>query len=748
MKLLQALLLILLVNTITIAATPIAEEQIPDTLKPWMNWVLYNQDQVNCPTAYNNQQRRFCAWPSRLHLNLNDTEGEFLQVWQIHNKAWVRLPGDSKHWPKKVMVNGKAAIVLNKQGFPSVKLSAGAHTLSGQFAWDSLPESMTVPPSTGLLTITRNGQVLSFPRLNQQGQLWLDKTVQKKNIENSVNIQVFRKIIDAHPMRIETRIILNVSGNSRDITFPTAQLNGFIALQLQSKLPARINQQGDVQIQVRPGNWVVKLHSYRTANVDQLSMPKVAHENWPRQEVWVFQADPSLRLTEIEGVNAVDARQTRLPQEWRQHPAYLLEAKQVMKLKTLQRGSAEPEPNRLALQRTMWMDFDGKGYTYHDQINGTMTRGWRLSASTELALGRVSIDGEPQFITQLNPDKEDTAKTSPQEQGIEVRRGQINLTADSRYSNNLSNLPVTGWQHHFQTVNTQLYLPPGWKLFSAHGSDNLPNTWLQRWTLLDLFMVLIIAVAIARLWSWKWGVFALLTMVLIWHEPNAPRYIWLNLLAAIALLRVLPDGLAKKLTRSYRNLTFFVLLLIVIPFIVTEVRQGLYPQLGLYADYESVVKNNRNSTITRLPQHERNAPIAMEADVSYSEKMVSRAGEIMQQKPYAPSPPTKKLRQQKNVLNEVDPNANIQTGPGLPTWNWQAVHFRWDSPVDPTQMLKLNFISPPMNMLLNFLRVLLLLLLIAHLLTAFIHRDANNDNNNNDDDDDDDDDNNKNIYAG
>ncbi len=705
-----------------VQAAPITDQQIPAPLKPWVNWVLYNQDQYNCPSAYNNDQQRFCAWPARLNLDLHSNEGRFQQLWQIHQKTWVRLPGDAKHWPQSVTVNEQPAIVLNKKGFPSVQLDKGQQTVSGLFAWDSLPESMTIPPSTGLLNITRNGQALLFPRLNQQGQLWLDKALQQKNIENSLNVQVFRKIYDGHPMRVETRIILNVSGNSRDIVFPKAQLSGFTPLQLQSKLPARINQQGDLHIQVRPGHWVIKLHAYTASSVSALTMPTVAHENWPQQEVWVFQADASLRLADIEGIAAIDSRQTRLPKEWHQYPAYLLKAGQVMRLKTLQRGSAEPKPNQLTLRRNLWLDFDGKGYTLQDQINGTMTRGWRLSASSDLELGRVSIDGEPQFITQLNKTRVDSDQTRVETtKGVEVRRGRINLEADSRYSKTISVLPVSGWQHDFQGVTTQLFLPPGWKLFSAHGSDNLPNTWLQSWTLLDLFMVLIISVAIVRLWGWKWGIFALLTMVLIWHEADAPRYIWLNLLAILALLRVLPDGLAKKLLGSYRNLSLLALLLIVIPFVVSEVRQGLYPQLGLYANYETV--SNNSSGIASYDQVAMApAPIGLEEAMKKSSRANIAPSKMMREQRYIPKRLKKdksSMIQQSNVLNEVDPNANIQTGPGLPIWHWQAVHFNWNSPVDPSQTLRLNFISPQMNMLLNFLRVVLLLLLLSRLLKAF-----------------------------
>jgi hypothetical protein len=49
-------------------------------------------------------------------------------------------------------------------------------------------------------------------------------------------------------------------------------------------------------------------------------------------------------------------------------------------------------------------------------------------------------------------------------------------------------------------VSGQLHLPPGWRLLHASGVDEVADTWLQRWTLLDIFLVLVIAVAIGRLY--------------------------------------------------------------------------------------------------------------------------------------------------------------------------------------------------------------------------------------------------------
>ncbi|GAW87775.1 hypothetical protein bplSymb_SCF16502P001 [Bathymodiolus platifrons methanotrophic gill symbiont] len=111
------------------------------------------------------------------------------------------------------------------------------------------------------------------------------------------------------------------------------------------------------------------------------------------------------------------------------------------------------------------------------------------------------------------------------------------------------------------------------------GVDNVPNSWLTRWTLLDLFLVLIAALAVSRLWNNYWGLFALFALALIWHEANAPRLIWLNILAAISLIKVLPQGSFLRIMQFYRAACWLVLLIISIPFLVEQVRTGLYPQL-------------------------------------------------------------------------------------------------------------------------------------------------------------------------
>src|SRR5690606_11126742 len=144
---------------------------------------------------------------------------------------------------------------------------------------------------------------------------------------------------------------------------------------------------------------------------------------WPDQEIWVFAAEPRLRMVVGEGVPAVDPRQTDLPEDWKTLPAYRLEPDAAVNFRTVRRGDPEPEPDSLNLHCRLWLDFDGGGYTVNDRIDGRMTRDWRLDVQPSVSLGRVSIDGEPPLITRQGP--ADGA-------GVEVRRVTLDLTADSR----------------------------------------------------------------------------------------------------------------------------------------------------------------------------------------------------------------------------------------------------------------------------------------------------------------------------
>lgn len=669
--------------------------QIPDPLRPWTDWVLHGETDRDCPFLYNSYKDRRCGWPTRLQLTLDDNQGQFVQTWWLDAESWLFLPGDNKRWPHNVTVNGEPGTVIVHEERPAMRLPPGRYELRGEFLWERLPETLAVPVDTGLIELTVKGKRLPSPAFETDGRLWLrerDSETADKAVEDRAEIQVFRRIIDDIPLQVVTHMTLLVSGRPRELMLTGALMQDLIPLSLQSALTARLEPGGKLRLQVRPGRWLLTLTARHPRPLNELKAES-GEAPWPDHEVWVFEARHHLRLVEVEGMATIDPRQTNLPQDWQHLPAYRIRPGDVMTFKVIRRGDPEPEPNNLHLQRTLWLDFDGEGYTVKDQVTGSMTRGWRLSMPATMELGRVAIDGKPQFITRL---------PGTDEAGIEVRRGALRLEADSRINNPARRLPVLGWRQDFQNAGVQLQLPPGWKLLAAPGVDHVPDTWIARWTLLDLFVVLITTLSIVRLWNWRWGVLTLVTLALIWHEPFAPQYVWLNLLATIALLRVLPAGHIERLVRWYLNLGLLALALITVPFMVHQVRTGLYPQLATPGTGEFGL-GWRIATDQRVTS----PPSAVAPSPPDSGKLKETAKRLMAE---AEEGPRFEQRQQVS-LAEFDPKATLQTGPGLPNWQWAAVPLTWRGPVTRDQEFRLFLLSPDANLILNMLRVLLTLIL-------------------------------------
>ena len=701
-------LVILWLSSAATVAGPLLPDAVPEPLKPWIPWVLRGHEGRVCPFLFDQWDERRCSWPGRLALELNAQGGRFEATLRLYAPGWSPLPGDASHWPQDVSAFGRPLVVTAAGGEPRVWLEGGTHRVAGSFRWDRLPETLTVPRSTGLLRVIVEGHELPFPAFKDQGQLWLRTSAVSdapEDAENRVELEVFRRIVDERPLRVLTRIALRVAGAPRDTVLAGAVLPGAIPLSLDSPLPARVESDGRLRVQLRPGTWNLDVTSRFSGEIAELRLPDAA-EPWPPQEIWSFDPRNALRLVQIEGPAAIDPRQTSLPEEWQTLPAYRMAAGEVMEIRTLRRGDPEPEPDRLQLDRGLWLDFDGGGYTVTDRISGSMTRNWRLDADPALRLGRVSLDDEPQSITRLG-------EGSPE--GVEVRRGALQLSADSRLDGLRAKLPATGWAQDFQQVRARLNLPPGWRLLAATGVDNAPETWVGRWTLLDLFVVLIAGLAAGRLWTPRAGLLMLVGLALLWHEPGAPRYLWLNLLAAIALLRVVPEGRLASGLKVYRTASLAVLLLLAIPFVYDQVRWGFYPQLEQawrQPDGEPV----RAGALERANQPPMEAMQEEAAVAAASDEAVpaptaslsdyaSRAAKRYAGPASAPPPVPASAR------DDIDPRAITQTGPGVPRWQWKAVHLSWNGPVVAGQDLGLVLLSPATNLILNLLRVGLLIAL-------------------------------------
>jgi hypothetical protein len=713
-----------------------AEPAIPEPLAPWKKWVLHGEKELECPSVYNTPDQRHCAWPSRLSLKLGKNGGEFGQQWEIFTDSVIPLPGDSLHWPQQVTLDGKPALVEEMEGRPQLRLRPGKHRISGRFLWKGLPDSLQVPEESALIDLNVEGRRVAVPNLEEDGRLWLrEETDATAGAEpNALQIQVFRRLIDEIPFRTVTRIELAVAGEPQELLLGRALWKGMVPLSLESPLPARLEPDGRIRVQLRPGRWALTLTARHTGPIYEFESA-TPEGPWAEAEIWSFDARPDLRLVELQGLTAIDPQQSEIPPDWRRLPAFRVVPGGKLKMVEKRRGTPVPEPARLSLERTLWLDFDGGGYTLQDRIEGQVAAPIRLELAAPFLLGRAGVDGQEHFITYVK---------DPAVRGVELRPGPLSAIADSRLepdqNGDRGDLPATGWNLDFQKVEATLELPPGWRLLAATGVDSSPTTWVERWTLLDLFLVLIGSLAAARLFGWPVGALALATLALIYHEPDAPQWSWLLLLVVVALRRALPPGRGARFATGFLVVAVALLALVAIPFMVQQVRQALYPVLerpGSILD-ASMGQADQRVRLSRKMVPARPMPPSMPEPAAPKFEEAPAAAPEEEAAP-ADEAPEQERRENKLALRSkgglassgsfdakplaFDESVRVQTGPGVPNWSWDTHPLSWSGPVTRDQRMDLYLLPPAVNRTLALIRPVLILLLAAAILGVRLPRD-------------------------
>ncbi|MBF0620346.1 MAG: hypothetical protein HQL54_00320 [Magnetococcales bacterium] len=698
------LLFVLFVLVYPAQSAPMTESQVPEQLKPWISWVMHGHEQSRCPTPHDNSNQRLCAWPSTLHLTIDQGHATFKQSWQVWFDSVVPLPDGVGSWLENVNVNNKPAILTSNKNKQAIALSAGTWTISGTVRWKNRPEKLWIPPETGVLTLILDGKKIESPLPDRNGRLWLSNQHRIKEKQatqrDTLTMRVFRLIDDDIPMQITTRLMLDISGQNREITIQPPQLAEFTPLALHSPLPARLEPDGRLHIQARPGTWMIRLIHRSQDQTDIIPLTKSDDPNWPKQEIWSFQAQNGLRVVKVIQGQPVDPSQYGTPEQWRTFPAYRIQPGETFAVQQEKRGDSDPLNDQITLNRTIWIDFDGKGLTTQDRLSGMLTRSNRLEMNPTLQLGHANSNGQDLLITE---------RDGSQKRGVPLTLGPLNLVAESRYDGGLTTLPAVGWNSDLSHLSTQLNLPPGWKLLFATGPDQIHTSWIHGWTVLDMFMVLVAAIAIGRLWGWVWGGVSLIGLILISPEDSVIIGLLLNMMVAIALLRVAPEGRLMKIARLYRNLSWVPLILACLMFTVEQARFSLYPQLE---------NNGWGGWMSAHELQFNEAPMMEDMAVA------TEVAEPMLQ--MAPAPrikraPQKKGRYSRSYGDEIqqyqkaarpklqqDPDARIQTGPGVPNWQWKRIQFNWNGPVLSSEQITLYLMSPTMNRIAAALRIILL----------------------------------------
>jgi hypothetical protein len=669
-----------------LARTAIPQDlYVPAELEPWRQWVLHEKDYRQCPFVFSwvaTESRDFiCAWPGTLTVNVDARGGSFSQSWTVYAvQQWLVLPGDSNYWPEDVQVDGRTASVVLREGLPTLLLGPGRYTVSGKFNWEQRPQQLAIPRRAGLLVLVVDGRRITRPEYNQ-GVVWLGERGEQAVEQDAVQVRVYRLLADDIPTRLTTWLSIDVSGSVREELFGPALPEAWTPLAIESDLPARLEPDGSIRLQLRPGHWNLRLLARAGGVLDQVAMPE-PRNNMPADEIWSYQSNDGLRVTAVSGSNPVDPLQVNVPGEWQGLPAFRLQPGDALTLDERNRGKVAAE-NRLQLERLLWLDFNGSGFVYDDTVTGEMRSEWRLDMSEPYALLNATEAGEDLLITR---------RTSDGPSGIEVRQSNVDLQALGRLESR-GEFAVAGWQSRFENMSINLNLPPGHRLFAAPGVDSAPDSWVSRWQLLDFFLLLIVTIATARLFGNAAAAVALLALVLSLHEADSAGWTWLNLLAAVALVRVAPAGRFMAVAKAYRTISAVLLLVILVPFTVGQIRDAVYPQLerqvGMFDGIGARAPDDN---------YPASAPFAYDAAMKM-EGTVTREAEAPQEIVVTAA------RALKTYSRYAD-NAIVQAGPGRPSWDWNEYRLDFSGPVDAGRTMRLVIIPDWLVSLLRLLQVL------------------------------------------
>jgi len=702
-----------------VVVLPLRAQDIPSALKDWQGWVLHDVPEQVCPllaspgTADGTRQ---CVWPGRLALQADADGARFSLQVRLDAPGWVALPGDAHDWPQQVRVDGQPQPVLAHRGVPSVWLTVGGHRIEGAMAWSMRPPTLAVPPSIALVDLSVDGTPVE--RIERNGnRLTLGEATASARAADALSLRVYRQLADGLPPTLETRLQLDVAGTAREQLLGPALPPGFVATALSGDLPARLESDGRLRVQLRPGQWTITLAARATAPLAGVTWQPPGAP-WPAQEIWSYADDTDLRGTRAEG-QGVDASRAGVPDEWLSLPAFAIDASHGLSVVEGNRGDRGGQGDRLHLRRELWLDFDGGGLSAVDRLTGTLRHRQRLDVSAPWLLQRAEQDGQPLLVSAGKDGR----------RGVELRQQALDLVAGLRVPQHQGRLPAGGWQVPLEGIDATLHLPPGYRLLGADGADRSPDSWVAQWTLLDLFVVALIALLAGRALGWPWAALAALFLALAQHEGGAPRWTLAVALALALLLRALPEGRLRLVARFVALATFVLAVLWTLPFAATQLQYALHPQLE-----SSMGGRVLPSAVPALRAPER---IAMKERRAQSDEAAAPAPMAVPLPRPAPVPQDEALSRPPlepaaGNLASISVTASIvrpsldsrnvaQAGAGEPAWNTgNTYRLAWSGPVTADQTMRLVIAPAWLVRLLRVLMVALLAALLARMVPTLV----------------------------
>ncbi len=684
---------------------------VPEQLEVWREWVTDNNKEFLCPGFYNGSNHHICFIPNKLTLAVDKSKAVFRQKWLVFKPSWVPLPGDDRCWPDQVAIDGNGPVVVIRQkNMPSVFLETGTHTVEGEFFWDKIPDVLSIPEITGVFSLTVNEKKVLTPYVDENSRIWIQKLSSekksRKNIINKTNISIFRFFEDTIPFKIHTVVRITASGEKRREKINNVILKGAQPVFIRSDLPVKPSSDKGFFVEIKPGQWNILITSVINREVYEISPVKTSYGS----EIWAFKPYPDFRRVEISGGRAIDPAQTTMPVKWRKYSTFLIKPDDTLKFKEIKLKTDGAFFDKFNLNRDIWLDFDGMGATVRDKITGILGKRRFVGIENKYyKIGRVTSDNKDQLITK----KDDSLN------GICAEKGNIDLTAVLRTSiiKSGSSIPC-GWNVGFDTAKGSLHLPTGWQLLKVGGASTTgKSAWVDKWSLLDFFIITVISFCASTVFMWWWGPVFFTGLLLTWHLAYSPQLLWIIPIITTYFRRVVNSSSKSKIYIFWRFIitvchkgTLVVFFCFVIFFVFLQIKYAFYPQLEPRSEEPGL--GFMNGVFLSSSMDEDTADVVMEAS-AFPEKKKRALSKIR----YLQSV-------QKPVLSyDISLKALVvtQTGSAIPAWNGRVYNLVYDNLLKNTKF-KLYLISPLVSCIINLAGSFFVIIMLL----KFLKKDVSN----------------------
>ncbi len=307
-------------------------------------------------------------------------------------------------WPRDIQVGGRNGLLSRNGSTPTVRLAVGNHRVTGRFSWPRLPGQLPLPASIALIDLSVEGRTVSQPTREADGSLRLEGSgasgAEDDVQEDVLTFDVHRRMDDGVPGQMTTRLKMRVSGRAREIDLGNPLTEGFEPVELTSGLPSRLDDEGHLRVQLRPGTWKITVRSRSVGPVTSIAAPETS-DPWPEEETWVFVAAGDVRAVQVGGAPGVDPQRTSLDSDWKKLPAYRVASGGGLQFDELRRGEADPPPDSISVSRELWLSEDQGGLIVRDTVQGEFHEGGRLHLLNPGQLGHVNLGSRDRVINVM-----------------------------------------------------------------------------------------------------------------------------------------------------------------------------------------------------------------------------------------------------------------------------------------------------------------------------------------------------------